>query len=164
MRADDPFPWRRIAQTLEATPAILRYLLQGVLDDEADFRPDPDRLTIREVVVHLGNWEKIVTVDFRRMLAEDCPALGENDGGSHIAPPEEPGLPEAVDRFATARGETVALLQGLEPPDWGRTAMRRVYGPTTVDAQATMLMMHDVYHIQQVAQWRQLFQVGTGEA
>jgi hypothetical protein len=157
MTTSNPFPWGRIPETLEATPEILRHLLRGVGDAEADFRPDPVRLTIREIVTHLANWEAIAGAHLRRIRDENSPLLDQTDGGSPIPDARDRGTTEAVDRFAATRAGTAAFLRGLATGDWALPAIREVYGPTTMDAQATMLMMHDVYHIRQIVEWRQIY-------
>lgn len=155
MRIEHPFPWGRIARTLESTPVILKELVRGISDAEADFHPDPERMTIREVIPHLAGWEPVFLAQMRRTCTEDRPLLGDDN---HKAPMvDSPEIMVQLEVFAERRSQTVEFLRTLSMEAWGREAMRSTYGPTTVDALAFMAVMHDTYHTRQIVEWRELF-------
>ena len=65
---------------LEATPGILRELMSGISDDEARWKPSPDRFSIAEVLAHLSHSEgHCYRLRLDRFLAEDLPELEPDD-------------------------------------------------------------------------------------
>src|SRR5205807_3137623 len=67
--------------SLGGTPEVAERLLKEVPADDPrwDFRPDPARFTLREVVAHLADWEPIHLERIRRMLEEENPVLPDVD-------------------------------------------------------------------------------------
>jgi hypothetical protein len=57
-----------------------------------------------------------------------------------------------VQRFATEREQTIALLTGLTDAQWGRPARHSVFGPTTLLEMAAFTARHDRLHINQLCQ------------
>ena len=70
---------------LEATPAILRGLMSEISDEDARWKPAPDRFSIAEVLAHLLHSEGYsyrARVD--RFLAEEMPELEPDDAQMHL--------------------------------------------------------------------------------
>jgi uncharacterized damage-inducible protein DinB len=144
---------------LEATPELLEAALDGLTDEAADRRPDPQRFTLREMTAHLADWESIFAERMGRTRDEDEPTL--------------PGLDEeqmAVERdyahadwraklaeFGEGRARMLALLHGLPLDAWDRVAHRTEIGPLTLEGQAVLVSAHDVYHLRQATAWRRIF-------
>src|SRR4026208_1717185 len=80
---------------LEATPGIPRGLMSGMTDDDARWKPAPDRFSIAEVLSHLSHSEgHIYRERVDRFLAEDMPEFEPDDAQMHLdvyknADPEE---------------------------------------------------------------------------
>ena len=159
MRIDHLFPWGRIARSLETGPIIINEVVDGISDAEADFRPDPERFTIREIIPHLAGWEPIAFDYLRRTCDEEVPYLEDRDHTAHIATPglDPRDIVGQCRCFVERRAKTVAFLLERSAVDWDRQALRSQFGPTTLDAQAVMLLMHDMYHIRQIVDWKRLF-------
>jgi len=155
MQIEHPFPWHRIPQTLEATPVIIQHLVTGISDAEADYRPDPERLTIREIIPHIAEWEQTILVHLVRICREDVPNLDDDNTAEPMTGPPDVAAQCAL--FARCRAATVAFLKDRTTADWSREAIRSRYGPTTLDAQAVMLAMHDTYHIRQIVEWKERY-------
>ncbi len=142
---------------LGSTPDILERLVLGVGEDEADIRPDPQRFTIREIVAHLAHWETVVQERARLTLAEETPYLPANDLNRLMAAYASTGIAEQLALFRNRRADTMALLDGLTPEQWRRSAVR-FDGPTlTLEEQAFMTTLHDTYHESQITAWREAY-------
>jgi hypothetical protein len=145
--------------TLDALAAFPQQL-------EAHFAAFPDRfrhwapaswegvpsepLTAIEQVCHVRDIEiDGYQVRFRRTLQERDPALasidtealartrgyGESDGA------------EALAAFRAAREQTLSLLRGLAPEQFGRTAVFEGYGPVSLRGLVHYLCSHDQQHL-----------------
>ena len=152
-----PLVLKYFLTALSGTPDVLESLLQKIPVESAtwDFRPDPERFTLREVMAHLADWNPIFLGRLERTLAEEDPLLPDIDEGqiaiendyAHSNPHDSLG------RFREGRAELMAFLRTLEGSDWERTAQRPPLGNLTMEQLAIMILSHDGYHTQQVAQW-----------
>ncbi len=118
-------------------------------------RPDANEWTPLEVVYHMLESEcRVQRPRLETILTEDNPFL---------PPPPAPPAPgsidlstidplETVQRFATEREQTIALLTGLTDAQWGRPARHSVFGPTTLLEMAAFTARHDRLHINQLCQ------------
>ncbi len=142
---------------LEGTPDVLDGFLKDRPSDDPiwDFRPDPERFTLREIVAHLADWDPIFLMRMRRTRDETEPQLEDIDEGriaiEHDYAHSDPQAQLA--RFRDGRVTLVAYLRTLQEADWQRLAHRELLGPITLEAQAVLAAGHDGYHTQQVAQW-----------
>src|SRR5205823_12464234 len=96
-----------------------------------DFRPDPDRFTLREMVAHLADWEPIFMERFQRTRSETEPRLPDYDEGK-IAIERDYAHSDPIAnlaRFRAGRASLVTFLQSLDDADWERTGDREPYGP-----------------------------------
>ncbi|BDI32959.1 hypothetical protein CCAX7_50100 [Capsulimonas corticalis] len=138
------------------TPDLFDYLLLGMTDDEADFRPDPERFTLREAITHVADWDEVFLGRLNQTVSEDYPTLVGLDEGQ-----------VAIDRdYAHAdwrqqlvylrerRPKITALLRDLSAEQWERAGNHTENGRMTIADQAVMIAAHDNYHIRQIADFR----------
>lgn len=144
---------------LTATPDVLERLLKSVEDGSPvwDFTPDQSRFTLREIVAHLADWEGVLSERIRLIRDEhepDFPSVNENqmaiDNDYAHADPRE-----CLAQFRARRIRLMQMLENLPPEGWTRIAKRH-FGPITLANQAILILGHDGYHLQQVAQWLEL--------
>ncbi len=141
---------------LEGAPDVFDALLQGMTEEEADRRPDPERFTVREAVAHLADWEGV----FRGRLlqtrdGDDATLQGYDEGQWAIDHDYAHSDWRAqARRFREGRRELLALIRSLTPDQWARAANHTEIGPITMEQQLLLIGVHDGYHQQQVAQWR----------
>ncbi|MBZ0089405.1 MAG: DinB family protein, partial [Thermoanaerobaculia bacterium] len=89
---NDPLP---CLDLLEATPAILRGLMSELSEDDARWKPAPDRFSIAEVLAHLSHSEgRCYRERVDRFLAEELPEFEPDDAQMYLdlyrnADPEE---------------------------------------------------------------------------
>jgi hypothetical protein len=69
---------------LAATPGILRGLMCEVSDEDARWKPAPDRFSIAEVLAHLSQSERDYRVRVDRFLSEQRPELEPDDAQLHL--------------------------------------------------------------------------------
>jgi len=146
---------------LEGAPQLCKSLLSALSETEADFRPDPDRFTIREALCHIADWELIFTERLRTTVAEENPILQGIDEGE-VARAGNYGArncEQQLEKFAGRRAAMLEFIRSLEAGDWDRVAEHTEVGPITVTQQVILVAAHDAYHIQQFAEWRRLFAI-----
>ena len=137
---------------LEATPAILRGLMSEISDEDARWKPAPDRFSIAEVLSHLSHSERhcyLARVD--RFLSEEMPELEPDDSQMHLDvyknDPEED-----FSHFEDQRETNVELLRGLPAEAGQRKAMHSAAGEITLSQMLHEWALHDLGHIRQVAE------------
>lgn len=152
-----PITRRYLLTALESAPDVLERLLQGLGagDPAWDFRPDPERFTLREALAHLADWEEVFLDRMVRTVEQEEPVLQDLDE-ERLAEEREYGRQDPLEnlrRFRTGRERMLAFLQELEESSWARSGTQTVVGRMTVVVQAVQVAGHDGYHRLQVVQW-----------
>lgn len=142
--------------SLAGAPDVFDALLQGLTEEQADRRPDPDRFTIREALAHLADWEGVFRERLLQTRDEENATLQGYDEGQWALDHDYAHSDWRAQsrRFRKGREELVALLRSLTPDEWERSAHHTEAGPITTEQQAVLIAVHDGYHLQQIAQWR----------
>jgi hypothetical protein len=150
-----PVARQYLLYALQGTPDVLEALLQNV--QNWDFTPDPERFTLREIVAHLADWEPVCIERFTRIRDEDEPHLPSWDENAkaieHDYAHSDPH--EQLILFRERRATTLDLLRAMPEDAWTRIGHREVVGAISIESQVTVMLGHDGYHTQQIAQWRQ---------
>jgi len=138
---------------LEATPAILRGLMSEISDDDARWKPAPDRFSIAEVLAHLSHSEgHCYRARVDRFLAEELPEFEPDDAQMHLDLYENADPEEAFGDFEDERESNIELLRGLAAGTGSRKAMHRAAGEITLSQMLHEWALHDLGHIRQVAE------------
>ncbi len=136
---------------------IYKVLLEGYGDDHPiwDFRPDPERFTLREVLAHLTDWEPIFLSRMERMIAEEEPVLQDMDEGQMAIDRDYASQsPQAnLARFQEARKPVFAFLKALPEAALERGATRPPVGRITLEDMGCLILAHDSYHLAQATDW-----------
>ena len=147
---------------MEANAQRLRTLAEGVSDEQARWKPDPESWSILEVVHHLRDEEK---EDFRVFL--DYTLHRPGDTRPKISPQswvterkyneQDPG--EALDGFLAARIESLVWLRGLTSPDW-ESVYKAPWGPIKAGDIFAAWVSHDILHIRQLVRLHWAYTAG----
>ena len=138
---------------LEATPEILRGLMSEVSDEDARWKPAPDRFSIAEVLAHLAHSEgHCYRLRLDRFLNEERPQFEADDAQFHLDLYRNADPEDEFDHFEEQRETNIEFLRGL-PADAGRrVAMHREAGEITLAQMLHEWALHDLGHIRQVAE------------
>ncbi len=155
-----PYAQSYLFAALDSGPALLGASVHGLTDAEADFRPDPARFTIREALAHLADWEPVFLERLTRMRDEDHPTLPGYDEGQWAIEHDyaRSCWQEQRDLFAERRRALASVVRSLTPEDWQRTAHRPEIGVLSMQDLALLIPLHDLYHLRQIADWREKYQ------
>ncbi|MCB9454147.1 MAG: DinB family protein [Anaerolineaceae bacterium] len=139
-------------RSLPKTPALLRFILQGVTQAEAMNSWDAD-WNVVFVVCHLRDLEAAYLQRVHMMLDEDNPTFPANDQRAMAIERRyaEADLTTTLGEFEALRREFIALLGSLSDEQWERRGQHPYFGETTILTQAVNNAIHDLDHIEQIA-------------
>ena len=123
-------------------------LLRSVSEEKGNFAYAPGKWTVKEVVGHLADSERIFAYRLLRISRGDrTPIEGfEQDDYVQGGPFRSAKLSSLVDDFAAVRRATVTLAGNLEPEAWAR---RGIANNNEVSARAIAYMIagHELHHM-----------------
>ena len=138
---------------LEATPGILRALMCELSDEDARWKPAPDRFSVAEVLAHLSHSEgHCYRVRLERFMSEELPEFGADDASMYLDLYRNADPAEEFRHFGEQRQSNVEFLRGLPAEAAGRTALHRTAGEITLGQMLHEWTLHDLGHIRQVAE------------
>lgn len=137
-----------ILATLERQGAETQAFLGGLDAVQAGHRYAPGKWTVKQVVAHLSDGERVFAYRALRFARKDPTELPgfEEDDWAAANTCEQRGLGEVLAELAAVRQATLALLRGLEDEAWDRqgTANGKRF---SVRALAWMMAGHEVHHL-----------------
>lgn len=138
---------------LEATPAILRGLMSEISDEDARWKPAPDRFSIAEVLAHLSHSEgQCYRMRVDRFLTEEMPEFEPDDAQMYLDLYKNGDPEEDFERFEHERKTNIELLRGLPADAGSRKAKHRAAGEITLAQMLHEWALHDLGHVRQIAE------------
>jgi hypothetical protein len=143
------------ASQIEETMALLR----GVSETDATYRYGRGKWSIKEVVGHLADTERIMSYRALRIARGDVTPLPSFDENAYVpvANFDNRSLADLVGELRTVRAATLALLRTFDADAWRRrgTASGK---PVSVRALGFMIPGHERHHVEVL---RTRYGVGT---
>lgn len=140
-------------EMLAATPGILRGLMSEISDDDARWKPAPDRFSIAEVLSHLSHSEgHCYRLRLDRFMAQERPELEPDDASFHLDLYRDADPDDAFDHFEDQRITNVELLRTLTDDAGRRVALHRAAGEITLNHMMNEWALHDLGHVRQIAE------------
>lgn len=140
---------------LEATPEILRLLMEGLSEEDTQWKPAPDRFSIAETLEHLSHLEGHCFRDrIQRMVEEENPPLERYDPNVYFQAGQYSGrnAEDSFDHFEEQRELNLEYLRGLPPSVADRIGTHSRFGAITVAQQMNEWAFHDIGHIRQIGE------------
>jgi uncharacterized damage-inducible protein DinB len=148
-----------LLSSIEGAPELFGRLLNGAVGDEFDYRPEPGRFSIREILAHLADWEEIWLMRMTLTRDEHEPLLASIDVGQ-LAIDRDYSHRDHVEQlrlFGVRRAALADFVRSLTRADWARVCVRPDIGRVTMEGLAVFVTLHDSYHVRQVAEWRERY-------
>jgi len=143
----------RCLKLLEATPAILRGLMSEISEEDARWKPAPERFSIAEVLSHLSHSEgHCYRARVDRFLVEEMPEFEPDDAQMHLDAYKNADPEEDFAHFEDQRETNIELLRSLPAEAGNRKALHREAGEITLAQMLHEWALHDIGHIRQVAE------------
>ncbi|GAB3833665.1 DinB family protein [Hymenobacter jeollabukensis] len=138
---------------LSVQPTALHQLLAGVTEEQATLRYAPGKWSIKQVVLHLADAERIFAyraLRFARADEQELPGFAENSYAEHSGA-DDRTLASLLAEYAAVRQATLALFHSFTPEQLqrGGTANGR---PSTVRALLYILAGHEAHHAEILAE------------
>lgn len=150
---------------LEATPAILRGLMSEISDEDARWKPAPDRFSIAEVLAHLAHSEgHCYRARVDKFLSENVPEFEPDDAQMHLERYKNADPEEDFGHFEDLRETNLELLRGLPEETGTRKARHPTAGEITLSQMLHEWALHDLGHVRQIAELvrARKYQAGAG--
>jgi len=144
-RVPEPDPVIVCAEQIEETATLLR----GLSDTDAMYRYGRGKWSIKEVVGHLADVERIMAYRALRIARGDTTPLPSFDENAYVpaAKFDRRSLADLVGELRTTRAATLALLRTFDAEAWRRrgTASGK---PVSVRALGYMIPGHERHHVE----------------
>jgi hypothetical protein len=147
------FTIEEIIRTLTSNAEAIRALAQTISNEQAQWKPNPETWSMKEVMEHLYNEERI---DFRKhlkeMLSDPPQPWGEFLREEYVS---VGSCLQALEGFLNERNASIAWLMALESPKWD-AASQTPFGPSgevlVLSAGDVLVswVAHDFLHIRQI--------------
>jgi hypothetical protein len=136
-----------VVATLEAQRLFTMQALSARSEREGNFRYAPDKWSVKEVVGHLADTERVFSYRAMRIARGDQTPLASfaQDDFVKSGGFGERRLTELAEEFAAVRSASIALFRSLSEAAWSRRGLAS-NKEVTVRALAYMTAGHELYH------------------
>jgi uncharacterized damage-inducible protein DinB len=143
VQSDDILP------TLQKQLSVTKALLSSLSEQQANRRYAPDKWSIKQVLGHLIDSERIFAYRALRIArADQIPLEGfEQDDYVRAGNFESRSLSDLLEEYETVRAATVTLFRNLDAAAWSRHGIAN-NNQVTVRAVAYIIAGHEVHHMQ----------------
>jgi uncharacterized damage-inducible protein DinB len=143
----DKVPDGDVIAVLESGIGTTRKLLGSVSEERAGYRYAEGKWTLKEVLGHMSDTERIFTYRLLTFARGDAGPLPGYDENSFTPAQESDRVPFAwlLDEFVTVRAATLALLKVIPPAAWERRGIAS-NNPLSARAAAWIIAGHEIHH------------------
>lgn len=141
-------PETDVLDVLSAQPSEVRSLLDGVSEERGLFAYTEGKWTIKELIGHLIDGERVFAYRAHRFSHGDATPLSTFDQDSYVANgrSNERTMAKLLDEFDFQRRSNVLLLQSLRESDWDLKGIASG-ADVTVRALAFIMAGHVRHHL-----------------
>jgi DinB superfamily len=137
-------------QTIAATPARLRELLDSAGDSRVDQSPAPGKWSIREILCHLADCEIVFAYRLRQTLAEPHHVIQPFDQDLWATNYGAYDAQSALSVFTAVRGYNVRLIASLPAEAFTKPVSHPERGTMTFETIVETMGGHDRNHLAQI--------------
>lgn len=137
-----------IVAALEAQARETAALLARIDEEKGSFRYGPDKWSVKEVVGHVADAERVFAYRALAIARGDkasLPGFDEQEYMQHANFGERP-MRSVADEYATTRAATVATFRGFSDEAWRRSGTANNAG-ISVRALASIALGHERHHL-----------------
>jgi len=136
-----------VVAVLEDQPRDTLALLSTLSDEQGDYRYAPDKWSIKEMLGHVIDAERVFSYRALRFARDDRTPLAsfEQDGYVRSGGFGDRRLADLIEEFVCVRRATVWLFRTLSPEAWMRRGIASD-NPVSVRAVAYIIAGHELHH------------------
>jgi hypothetical protein len=144
----DLVPEEDIVPALEKQGKETAALLRSISEEKAGFRYAPDKWTVKTLVGHFTDAERIFGYRALAVARGDTTSLPGFDENSYAAAGDfdRRSMRDLADEYEANRRATVLLFRGLSPEAWTRKGTAN-NSPISVKGQAYVALGHERHHL-----------------
>ncbi|WP_080752182.1 DinB family protein [Bradyrhizobium japonicum] len=126
-------------------------LLSTISEEQATYCYAPGKWTLKEVVGHIADTERIMSYRLLRIARGDKTPLAGFDQDDFVkgASFQSCTLPELIEDYTAVRRSTLTLLRGLSEESWSRKGVAS-NNEISVRALAYIIAGHELYHVKAI--------------
>jgi hypothetical protein len=138
-----------IIETLSSQITGTGKFLRSIPESKGDHRYGPDKWSIREVIGHVSDCERVFAYRAMRFARADETPLPGFDENAYVANATfgTRSIDELVSEFEHIRHGSIHLLRGLDEAAWSRRGIANGAG-ISVRALAFILAGHELHHLE----------------
>src|SRR5512132_257276 len=127
--------------------------MSELTDDDARWKPAPDRFSVAEVLAHLSHSEgHCYRMRLDRFMSESLPEFEPDDAQMYLDLYRDADPEDAFDQFEEQREANLEYLHGLPAGAGDRRALHKEHGRITLAQMLHEWTLHDLGHIRQIAE------------
>jgi hypothetical protein len=141
-------PEGAIVETLAGQAQVTLALIAGLTGEQGDHRYAPGKWSLKEVLGHINDTERIMAYRALRIARGDrTPLPGfEQDGYIPNSPAAHMSLADLAEEFGAIRRATLTLFRALDDAAWQRRGTASE-NEVTVRALAYIIAGHELHHM-----------------
>ncbi|HEY2961232.1 MAG TPA: DinB family protein [Pyrinomonadaceae bacterium] len=123
-------------------------LLEGISEEQSKHRYAPDKWTIRQVLNHINDCERVFlgrALWFARGFKDSLPGFDQEIAAAGASASETPWA-QLVEEFRAVRLGTLSFFLNLPAEAWSRSGIASD-NPVTVNALAYIIAGHTAHHV-----------------
>ncbi|MBV8475199.1 MAG: DinB family protein [Acidobacteria bacterium] len=158
-------PQQPILSVLGGQATEMAEILGGITDEQASFRYAPGKWTIKQVLGHIMDTERVFAYRALRIARDDRTPLEGFEQDDYVAhgPFETVSLAELLREYTVVRQATTLLFRHLSPEAWNRRGTAN-QAEVTVRALAYIIAGHQAHHCRMLRERYLLLLRETGQA
>jgi uncharacterized damage-inducible protein DinB len=148
--------YRELIEAYLAGSQELRDAVAGMSDEQLDAKPVAGKMSTREVVCHIADFEPVYADRMKRVIAEDNPPLrgGDPDVWMKALAYDRRDLNEELEVIAAVRTQMGRILQTLPGSAWSRVGVHSEAGPLSLEELLRRITNHMPHHIKFIEEKR----------
>ena len=137
-----------VVETLERQGAETAALLRGLTEEQGDVRYEPGKWSVKELIGHLIDTERILSYRLLRVARGDRTPIEGFDQDPYVANSNAGArtLRSLADEFGHVRAATLALVRGLDDAAWSRSGVANE-NEVSARALAYIIAGHEAHHV-----------------
>lgn len=137
-----------VLEALERQGAETAALLGGLSEEQGGARYAPDKWSVKELVGHLIDTERILSYRLLRVARGDRTPIDGFDQDPYVANSNADArtLRSLAEEFGHVRAATLALARGLDAAAWSRSGVANE-NEVTARALAHIIAGHETHHV-----------------
>jgi hypothetical protein len=139
---------------LTAQRARVRERLAGLTDEQASFRYAPEKWSIKTIVGHLADAERIFAYRMLWTARGDTTPVPSFDENAYAEAAQSDRRPfgDLLDEWLTVRDATTALARSVPEQAWTNRGTSSSGSPITARAQLYIILGHTEHHLNVLAE------------